>query len=51
MTDPQPNKPDGEIDDDAPENVEDRGAVEDQGESVPDEYPDKAEGQPDYGGN
>ncbi len=47
----QPNKPNGEQQDDAPTSPDDRGAVENQSETTPDKYPDKARGQPDYGGN
>lgn len=51
MTQQQPNKPDGETEDGGATPVDDRGATENQGGTTPDDYPDDAEGKPDYGGN
>lgn len=45
----QPNKPDGERDGEDVRPVEDRAAVENQGEATPEDYPNDAGGKPDYG--
>ena len=51
MPDSQPNKPDGEVEDGKARRPKDRGAVDNQGTVTPEDYPDREEGKPDYGGN
>lgn len=47
--DKQPNKPDGEIDENGKTRpVEDRAAVQNQSSVTPDDYPDDDGGKPDY---